>query len=266
VRTRAILPVVVIGLAAVASQLDAQQRRRFNCRDHDDDWGDRFCEIKEQMIQPGRGVIRVNAHPNGGVSVVGWDRNQIELRAEIRARARSEERAAEIGGEVEIVVTGTEISAEGPRTRGREWWSVNFELRVPRNSDLWVRAHNGGIDVTQVKGEIDLETLNGGLVLQGMAGTVRGETTNGGVDVELEGARWDGIGLDVRTINGGVDLSVPDRYSADLETGTVNGGIDIDFPVQVRGRLNKRIHTKLGDGGPPIRVVTTNGGVSIRRG
>jgi len=262
---RAMFPTAILGMAVLTSNLDAQYRSRLNCRDHDDHWGETFCEVKEQTLKPGRGPVRVNAHPNGGVTVIGWDKNEIELRAEIRARARSEDRAAEIGQAVEIVVSGLDISADGPRSRGREWWSVNFELRVPRNSDLWIRAQNGGIEVAQVKGEIDLETLNGGLSLQDLGGNVRAETTNGGVDVELNGSRWDGVGLDVRTINGGVDLAVPERYSADLETGTVNGGIDIDFPVQVRGRLTRRINTKLGDGGPPIRVVTTNGGVSIRR-
>jgi DUF4097 and DUF4098 domain-containing protein YvlB len=90
-------------------------------------------------------------------------------------------------------------------------------------------------------------------------------TTNGGVHVELDGSRWDGDRLDVRTTNGGVDLRVPRDYSADLETGTVNGGLDVEFPIRVRGRISRRIHTTLGDGGPPIRVVTTNGGVRIRR-
>jgi len=252
----------------VTAGASAQERWELSCRDHyRNDWGngERFCDIREQTIRPGSGPIRVDAHPNGGVTIVGWDRDEIRLRSKITTQARTESRAEDIAREVEIKVRGLEISADGPDSRNRESWSVSFELRVPRTSDLWVRAHNGGIDVADVRGDIDLGTTNGGLSLRAVGGNVHGQTTNGGVDVELVGRRWDGTGLDVQTTNGGIELSVPDHYSADLETGTVNGGLEIDFPIQVRGRLSRRITTKLGDGGPLIRAVTTNGGVSIRR-
>ncbi len=256
-----------LGAALVTSTGAAQERWNLTCRDRDrSDWGERFCDIREQTIRPGRGPIKINAHPNGGVTIVGWGKNEIVLRARVTAQARTEDRAADIARQVEIQVHGLEISVDGPDSRNREWWSVSFELRVPKTSDLWVRAHNGGIDVADVHGDIDVGTTNGGLSLRALGGNVRAETTNGGVDVELVGRQWDGQGLDVRTTNGGVDLTVPERYSADLETGTVNGGLDIDFPIQVRGRLSKRISTKLGDGGALIRAITTNGGVTIRRG
>lgn len=53
--------------------------------------------------------------------------------------------------------------------------------------------------------------------------------------------------------------------TSDLDLETVNGGIDIDFPVTVSGRIGRQLRTTLGDGGPTIRVVTTNGGVKIKR-
>ena len=63
-----------------------------------------------------------------------------------------------------------------------------------------------------------------------MSGDVHGRTSNGGVDVDLDGATWQGEGLDVETSNGGVRLRMPEQYSARLEAGTVNGGINVDFP------------------------------------
>jgi hypothetical protein len=58
---------------------------------------------------------------------------------------------------------------------------------------------------------------------------------------------------------------VPTGYSAHLETGTTNGSLRFDFPITVQGQLNRRLSVDLGDGGPTIRVVTTNGGVTIKR-
>ena len=69
----------------------------------------------------------------------------------------------------------------------------------------------------------------------------------------------------METHNGGVNLTVPSNYSAELETGTVNGGLQIDFPITVSGRISRRLTTTLGAGGPRIRAMTTNGGVTVRR-
>jgi hypothetical protein len=60
-----------------------------------------------------------------------------------------------------------------------------------------------------------------------------------------------------------VNLSMPRNYSARLETGTVNGSMNIDFPITLQGSIGRRITTQLGSGGPPIRALTTNGGVRI---
>jgi len=60
-------------------------------------------------------------------------------------------------------------------------------------------------------------------------------------------------------------LSVPENYSARLETGTVNGHVSTDFPVTVQGRISKELSMDLGSGGPTVRAMTTNGGVRLKR-
>jgi DUF4097 and DUF4098 domain-containing protein YvlB len=110
---------------------------------------------------------------------------------------------------------------------------------------------------------MEFTTTNGGISLDQVGGDVRAETTNGGVNARLAGNTWKGRGLDLRTTNGGVSVSIPRGYNARLETGTTNGGMNIDFPITVQGLIGKRIETQLGSGGPLVRVVTTNGGVKI---
>jgi hypothetical protein len=67
--------------------------------------------------------------------------------------------------------------------------------------------------------------------------------------------------------NGPIELGIPEGYSAHLEFGTVNGPMTLDFPltVTIQGRVGRRITTVLGKGGPPIRAITTNGPVALRR-
>ena len=142
---------------------------------------------------------------------------------------------------------------------------MSYEIFVPRRQDVSIETHNGGIVISEVNGKIDFEATNGGVVLRRVGGAVRGSTTNGGLVIELAGDRWDGETLDVSTTNGGVVMTVPENYSAHLETGTVNGGINVDFPVTVQGPINKQLAVNLGSGGATVKATTTNGGVRIRR-
>jgi hypothetical protein len=261
-----------LALLALVSIPAAAQRRTTSAdwRDDCSRWdGDRdyehYCSIAESTIAAPSGTLTVDGRTNGGVTIFGSSRRDILVRAKIQTNARSRERAEAIVKEITIHTDGGRIYAEGPENRGREWWSVSFEVELPSRSDLDLRANNGGISVADVTGTLRMETRNGGIHLESVNGDVVAETTNGGLHVDLDGDGWVGKGLDAVTTNGGVHLAVGRGYSAHLETGTVNGGVDIDFPVTVQGKIGRRITTDLGKGGPTIRVITTNGGVDVRR-
>ena len=221
--------------------------------------------MREQRLAQTGGVISVDGRQNGGVSIKGWDQNQILVRARIQTGAISGSEAEELAKQVRIETGGAKIFASGPDNRRDFHWDVSYEVFVPRRADLSLEAHNGGIAIADVNGRIDFTALNGGVVLRRVGGSVHGGTTNGGIVVELAGDRWDGETLDVRTTNGGIVISVPENYSAHLETGTVNGGLSIDFPVTVQGKISRELAVNLGSGGPTVRAMTTNGGVRIRR-
>ncbi len=223
----------------------------------------RHCEVREFILSLS-GSLRVDATPNGGIHVAAWDGDEVQILARVVTRARDLARAHDIADDVVISETGT-VSATGPRSEDRESWSVSYRIRVPASYDLDLRSLNGGIDVEGVDGVLALTTTNGGIRLDEVAGDVTARTTNGGMTVVLSGRSWDGAGLNAQTTNGGVTLEIPEGYSAELETGTRNGGINLGFPLTVQGRVGKRITTTLGAGGAPVRVLTTNGGITVRR-
>ncbi|HZL95601.1 MAG TPA: DUF4097 family beta strand repeat-containing protein, partial [Vicinamibacterales bacterium] len=274
-----------------AARIEIETRRRFNrgryysysrsaesagaqigsdddpCRDNN--WGDRdnerFCEVRESTMPAG--PLNVDAGNNGGISIEGWDRNEIRIRAVVQASAPSASEARALAGQVQVQSGGGRVYATGPDSTRREWWSVSYRINVPSKNDLDLRASNGGITILGVSGNMRFDTTNGGVKLQDVGGRVNGTTRNGGLNVTLSGNRWEGEGLDVETSNGGVTVTIPDGYNAELETRTVNGGLRIDFPITVQGELTSRrgLSTTLGSGGPLIRARTTNGGVNIRR-
>jgi DUF4097 and DUF4098 domain-containing protein YvlB len=224
----------------------------------------RYCEVREKRISPSR-LLDVDGLQNGGVSVHGWDRSEVLVLAKIQADANDTDEAKEIGERISIESDDGHIRANGPSTGRQQSWSVSYDVWTPNRTDLRISTHNGGISVDDIDGRLDLGAVNGGLGLRGVSGDVRGETTNGPLNVVLDGDRWRGAGLDLRTTNGPVNLDIPDGYSARLETGTVNGGMRIDFPVTLQGMIGRRISTQLGGGGATIRAITTNGPVEIHR-
>ncbi len=271
VLSRSVLIAVLTALAGI-SVLAQDKGGTLACRDN---WyNDKLvgkCEIREQTLAPTGAPIAIDGRQNGGISVKGWDQNQVLLRARVQTGALTAEEAAALAREVRIEVSGAKIYASGPENKQNNHWDVSYEVFVPRHADLSLVTHNGGISISEVNGKIEFEALNGGVVLRKVGGAVKGSTTNGGLVVELSGDRWDGEALDVTTTNGGVVMSIPENYSAKLETGTTNGGISSDIPLpgqdqaEGRGRNSKQIAVNLGSGGPLVRAITTNGGVRIKR-
>lgn len=257
---------LVFGIVSLAAAAASAQKKEGSMDCNDGGWSNhqKFCEIREQTVPVG-GAITVDAGKNGGVSVKGWDRNEVLVRTQVQTFAPTQAEAEVLAKQVRIETAGSQIHAEGPSELRDFHWSVSFELFVPRRSDLSLAARNGGIAISDVRGKMEFQAMNGGVSLRRVGGNVHGRTTNGGVNVELAGDRWDGEVLDVETTNGGVNMTMPENYSAHLETGTVNGNISVDFPVTVQGRITKELSVNIGSGGPTIRAMTTNGGVRVRR-
>jgi hypothetical protein len=264
---RSVLIAALVTFAAVAAFAQRDKDRSLTCRENN--WyNDRLvsnCEIREQTLAPSGGTIAIDGKQNGGISVKGWDQNQVLVRARVQAGAPSAAEAEALGKQVRIETSGSKIQATGPESKRDYHWDVSYEVFVPRRADLSLETHNGGIAIADVNGRIDFSALNGGVVLKRVGGAVRGSTTNGGLMIELAGDRWDGESMDVSTTNGGVIIAVPENYSAHLETGTVNGGVNTDFPVTVKGQMTKQIALNLGSGGATVRAMTTNGGVHLKK-
>jgi DUF4097 and DUF4098 domain-containing protein YvlB len=205
---------------------------------------DRFyCETRDFAV-PLAKALRVSAPLNGSIRIHGWERNEIRASARVVANAPSDEEAQDIAKTVTTFTSHDELRAEGASLSPRRSWSVSYEVWVPRLTDLELTAHNGGIAVENVDARVNAETTNGSLSMTDLAGDVRGRTANGAVRVKVNGDAWQGRGLDLRTVNGAVVLTVPHHYSADVDIGAST--------------------IALGKGGPLVRVLTTNGSAWIR--
>ncbi len=234
------------------------------CAGHDGNRSERHCEVREASVT-GQSELDLDPGRNGSVRVRGWERSDVRLRTRVEAYAETLSRARELVGAVRLSTTSGRVRSDGPMSMRDEHWSTSFHLDVPRNLRLFINTHNGGISLEAFSGAAVIRAVNGGITLRQVGGYLRGHTANGRIRVELAGQRWDGTGLDVETKNGSVEVTLPANYSAELETGTARGSVDIDFPMLMHVGRPRRFTTTLGSGGPKIRVMTTNGRVSVKR-
>ena len=247
------------------STRDSVRNAALSCtdRNYNDDRAT-HCEMREDTIG-GANPLDIDAGRNGGIHVRGWDRGDVLVRSKIQASADTDADARRLVGAVRIDTAGGRVRADGPDLHSDENWSVSFEINVPRTAMLTLNTNNGGIAIDDFRGSAQFHAKNGGLTLYNVGGDIRGETTNGGVTVDLSGDHWDGAGLDVETRNGGIRMTLPKGFSAQLEAGTTHGRVSIDFPITVTGTIGRHLETTLGSGGAKVRAMTTNGGITIRQ-
>lgn len=223
------------------------------------------CEIREQTLPATRETVTIDGIENGEIIVKGWDRNEILLRSRVKAGAKTESDALEIIKQVKIETGGMKIRAVAAPSVQNADWHVSYEIFVPRQTDLSLRASYGGVSVSGVDGHTDFNVSYGGVTLNGVGGKVTGQVTYSGLYIYLTGNRWEGEGMDITTSYGGNYLYLPENYSAHLIVGSENGPLKIKVPLNAENidQNDKILSANLGGGGATVRLASTNGAVFI---
>ena len=125
---------------------------------------------------------------------------------------------------------------------------------------------NRGIYVTDVVGDLDLETVNGPIVVtKAQASNVDAATVNG--RIVYDGTIRDGGDYALATHNGAIWLIVPSGTNASVSVSTFNGELDTTFDIpklDISGR-NRSYNFLLGSGKARIDLETFGGDINLRR-
>jgi hypothetical protein len=80
-------------------------------------------------------------------------------------------------------------------------------------------------------------------------------------------AAWNGT-LKIASVNGSVDLRMPDDLNAEVSFQSVNGTMSSDFPLAITNNwpVGHRAKGKVGNGGRQLAIQTVNGNVQLRKG
>lgn len=151
-----------------------------------------------------------------------------------------------------VQITARRDSQGGFWSRLFENWGhspeISIDVRVPPTVSLELTTTNGAVDVQSVDGPIAATTVNGRLSVSGAGSSLRLQSVNGGITASI--ARMTGSpDILIKTVNGGLHLSVPRNFGARIETSTVNGDVRNPF-----GDAPRRGSASIG---------TVNGGITI---
>jgi DUF4097 and DUF4098 domain-containing protein YvlB len=204
---------------------------------------------------------------NGAVHITAWDRNEVKVDAV--KRAHDEERLKDM--EIRVNATSSSISIETHyRDRDQDWnedhhnpGSVEYTLTVPRKARLdEIKLINGSLEVTGLQGEVRASCINGKLMARGLGGEARLSTVNGKLDANFEHAA---APVELSSVNGSIDLTLPSDAKASIEANTVHGGIDNDFGLHANDHrfVGHDLRGELGGGGTEIRLNNVNGRIDI---
>ena len=143
--------------------------------------------------------------------------------------------------------------------------SVDFTVKVPAGVKFAGNTVNGSVAATGLRADAQAATVNGSVEVE-TTGEATAETVNGNVKVEM--GRIAGTGrMEFSTVNGGIDVTIPDGVGLDVSASTTNGDIRTDFPLTVRGRFGPRHLTgTIGGGGRPLSLTTVNGNIALHKG
>jgi hypothetical protein len=227
---------------------------------------------------------------NGGISVRGADRADVLVEARSRSEQESRQehsiradgmKRLDLPGNAGLDVTEENNVVSIKTTANR---AADITITVPRHSSLQLRCMNGGdISVEQVDGEIDAENLNGKITLKNVGGSVLAHSLNGAVAVSFD--RIDSSKpMSFSTMNGDIDVTLPDTLKANVRMKTDHGEIYSDFEVKLDAqtrvveneagrrqdgsyhlRFDAALRGSINGGGPEYQFTTFNGQIYIRR-
>lgn len=256
-----------------------------DCRDHlrvgNDDYraNVRDEEIKTIPNQP----LTIKAEHNGGIQVTTWDKPEVSLKLCKQIAIDDESEGRRLLAETRLEINGSNISVHAPQENHHSLGTLLL-VKAPKNANLNLSVHNGGVSLSGFTGTAEAHAENGGISFRRSSGKLTAEAQNGGISIKDCGGdvsakvengglsialpeRWEGKGLEAHARNGGLVMSVPKTFSGGLEVvASEHTSIICKDDVCDAGERTWDSGHKLfrmGGANPQVRATTENGGIVI---
>jgi hypothetical protein len=234
------------------------------------------------------GTVTVTGAPSGSVTIEGWQRNEVEVSAEIELHAATEadlSRLATVNNFVidedsnhlRIVTIGTHdrafmkrMAKDFPKSLIGLPWKIDYHIKVPALTDLEINAGVGPTRLAGVEGAIRLNALQTDATLSLTGGLVSVIVQSGTVDVTIPALSWHGLGADIKVASGNLNIGLMpgfsgEIYAAVLRTGEVKNAYPNLEPRERNSITPQSLRARAGNGGGALSFTVGEGTIQIRQ-
>ena len=233
------------------------------------------------------GTLTLAAAPAGSITIEGWQRNEVDVTAEIELQAGNAQDldrlltinnfvVDEDANHVRILTTGTydkklmkRVAKDFPKSLLGLPWKIDFHIKVPALSDLEIDAGNGPVKLSGVEGAIRLNALQSVADLTLTGGSVLATVQSGAINVTIPTRGWHGLGADIKLAAGNLIVELLPGFNADIDAQVMRaGGIKTTYaglePLERTSITPRSLQARAGNGGATLTFTVGDGTIEIR--
>lgn len=110
--------------------------------------------------------------------------------------------------------------------------AAQVDVREVSNAHVHVRTVDGPVSLTNIRnGHVEITSVGGAVTLTNVSGTLVSANTTGG-DIRYDGDLAIAGEYTLTTHTGNIDVALPDSASLDITARSVKGSVENDFPFQ----------------------------------
>ena len=228
------------------------------------------------------GTVTIVGAPNGSLTIEGWNKNEVEVSAEIEMQAATEADLALLAtisgfvideqfGHIRIISIGTHdknylkrVAKKFPKNLLNSPLKIDYKVKVPRFCDLDINSGKGDLKLSNVEGAMQIKAFESNATLDLIGGTINATFGSGNVDVKINSRSWRGRQATFQVATGTLNVQFPQNMNAEVDATVLrNGKIENSLTtLKPRDRSKfseKTMLAKAGSGGTLLSFTVGDG-------
>lgn len=232
------------------------------------------------------GTVSIIGAPAGSIIVEGWQKNVVEISAEVEMQAATEADLAELArvngfaidesfGHTRITSVGTHdknymkrVAKKFPKNLLGLPFKIDYVIKVPTYTDLQIDGGKGDLILSNVEGAMRINFLESNAKLNLIGGSIVATFGIGAVEVVIPNRSWRGRSADIQLASGTMRVQLPLNLNANLDARVLRGGRIENALTNLKPRdrakfTEKSISANAGSGGAFLTFIVGNGTLKL---
>lgn len=232
------------------------------------------------------GTVSIIGAPSGSIKIEGWQKNAVEISAEVEMQAATEADLAELAkvnnfvidndfGHIRITSVGTHdkdymkrVAKKFPKNLLGLPFKIDYVIKVPSYCDLEIDGGKGDLTLSGVEGAMKINFLETTAKLNLIGGTLVATFGKGTIDVVIPNRSWRGRSADVQLASGTMNVRVPLDFNANVDADVLRVGQIENALTNLKPRdrtkfSEKSITATAGNGGAALSFTVGDGMIKL---